>query len=158
MLYRYPIQLGGRKMDRRSFLVSGTVFSALTIRAQTESSKLVVQVSYTGSGIVDESHKVYVVLWDTPDFVKGDASSQPITLKGVNSKSAAVQFDDVQKNPVYISMVYDPTGKWEGTTAPPTGASLGLFQKEPGIPAPIKLEPDKTTKISAAFDDSFKMK
>jgi hypothetical protein len=149
------------EMDRRSFLVFGTVLvSELIARAQSERSKLVVQVSYTGSGTVDESHKIYVVLWDTPDFVKEDAASgsQPIALKGVTSKSAAVQFDDVQKNPVYISMVYDPTGKWEGTTAPPTGASLGLFQKEPGIPAPIKLEPDKTTKISAAFDDSFKMK
>jgi hypothetical protein len=147
-------------MDRRSFLVSGTVFaSTLTALAQSESSKLVVQVSYTGSGTVDESHKVYVVLWDTPDFVKEDASgSQPIALKGVTAKSAAVQFDDVQKNPVYISMVYDPTGKWEGTTAPPAGASLGLFQKEPGTPAPIQLQPGKTAKISASFDDSFKMK
>ena len=37
-------------MDRRNFLLSGTVFvSALTARAQDKSAKLEVQVSYTGN-------------------------------------------------------------------------------------------------------------
>jgi hypothetical protein len=146
------------QMDRRKFLLSGTVLvSALSAGAQAASSKLEVQVSYTGSGTVDESHKVYVVLWDTPDFVKGDTGGPPMALKGVSSKSDVTQFSDVQKNPVYVSMVYDPSGKWDGASAPPAGASLGLYAKEPGTPAPIQLEPGKTAKISATFDDSFKM-
>jgi hypothetical protein len=148
-------------MDRRNFLLAGTaafVF-ALAAGAQTENSKLIVQVSYTGSGTVDESHKVYVALWDTPDFMKDSGSGiMPIDIKAVTSKSAAAQFDDVKKNPVYVSMVYDPTGKWEATSAPPAGSSLGLYAKEPGTPAPIQLQPGKTTNISATFDDSFKMK
>ena len=145
-------------MDRRDFLISGAAFvSVLTAGAQTAGSKLEVQVSYTGSGTVDESHKVYVVLWDTPDFVKGDAGGPPIAMKGVTSKSDVAQFSDVPKSPVYVSMVYDPSGKWDGASTPPAGASLGLYAKEPGTPAPVQLEPGKTTKISAAFDDSFKM-
>ena len=95
-------------MDRRNFLLAGTaafVF-ALAAGAQTENSKLIVQVSYTGSGTVDESHKVYVALWDTPDFMKDSGSGiMPIDIKAVTSKSAAAQFDDVKKNPVYVSMV-----------------------------------------------------
>jgi hypothetical protein len=147
-------------MDRRDFLLSGTVLvSALAVHAQTKSAKLIVQVIYTGPGTVDESHKVYVVLWDTPDFVKENTSGiQPLAVKAVVSKSAVAQFDDVQKNPAYISMVYDPAGKWEGTTAPPVGSALGFYKKEPGTPAPIQLQPGKPTKISATFDDSFKMK
>jgi hypothetical protein len=145
-------------MDRRNFLLSGTVFvSAMIARAQTESSKLEVQVSYMGSGTVDESHKVYVVLWDSPDFIKGDTGGPPIGMKTVTSRSGVAQFSNIQKNPVYISMVYDPSGKWDGASAPPTGVSLGLYAKEPGTPAPIQLEAGKTTKISATFDDSIKM-
>jgi hypothetical protein len=147
------------EMDRRNFLLSGTVFvSALTARAQAESSKLDVQVSYTGSGSVDESHKVYVVLWENPNFVTEEAGAPPIDIKGVSSKSASVQFDNVQTNPVYVSMVYDPSGKWDASSPPPPGSSLGFYAKEPGKPAPVKLEAGKTTKISATFDDSFKMK
>jgi hypothetical protein len=145
-------------MDRRNFLLSGTAFaSALTARAQTGRSRLEVQVSYTGSGTVDQSRKVYVVLWDNPNFIKEEAGTPPIDIKGVSSKSAAVQFDDVQKSPVYVSMVYDPSGKWDAASHPPAGSSLGLYAKEPGTPAPVPLEPGKTTKISAAFDDSLKM-
>jgi hypothetical protein len=146
-------------MDRRNFILSGTVFlSALTVRAQDKSSKLEVQVSYTGSGTVDESHKVYVVLWDNPNFVTEEAGAPPLDIKGVSSKSAEAPFDNVQTNPVYVSMVYDPSGKWDAASPPPAGSSLGFYAKEPGKPAPIQLEPGKTTKISATFDDSFKMK
>jgi hypothetical protein len=147
------------EMDRRNFLFSGAVFvSALTARAQDKSANLEVQVSYTGSGPVDESHKVYVVLWDNPNFVTEEAGAPPIDLKGVPSKSASVQFDGVQMNPVYVSMVYDPSGKWDAQSPPPAGSSLGFYAKEPGKPAPIKLEAGNTTKISATFDDSVKMK
>jgi hypothetical protein len=147
------------EMDRRNFLLSGTVFvSVLTAPAQDKNAKLEVQVSYTGSGTVDESHKVYVVLWDNPNFVTEEAGAPPIELKGVSSKSASVQFDDVQTNPVYVSMVYDPSGKWDAASPPPSGSSLGFYATEPGKPAPVKLEAGKTAKIPATFDDSFKMK
>jgi hypothetical protein len=152
--------IGGSEMVRRNFLLSGTVFlTALTTTAQDKSANhLEVQVSYTGSGPVDKSHKVYVVLWDNPNFVTEEAGAPPIGLQGVSSKSASVQFDDVQTNPVYVSMVYDPSGTWDAASPPPSGSSLGFYATEPGKPAPIKLEAGKTTKIAATFDDSFKMK
>jgi hypothetical protein len=146
-------------MDRRDFLLSGTAFvSALSIHAQDKSSNLEVHVSYTGAGTVDESHKVYVVLWDNPNFITEDGGAPPIDLKGVSSKSATVPFHDVQKSPVYVSMVYDPTGKWDAASPPPAGSSLGLYAIELGKPAPITIESGKTAKISATFDDSSKMK
>ena len=145
-------------MKRRTFVLSGAALvSAVAAHAQAGISKLIVQVSYAGSGKVDESHKVYVVLWDNPDFVKG-SSEPPISIKSVTSKSAAAEFDDVPKNPVYVSMVYDPTGQWDAMSAPPAGSSLGLYAKEPGTPEPVQLQPGKTTTITSKFDDSSKMK
>jgi hypothetical protein len=128
MLEPGQIQIGD-DMKRRTFVLSGAALaSALAAHAQTGHSKLIVQVSYTGSGKVDESHKVYVVLWDNPDFVKG-SSAPPIAIKSVTSKSATAEFDDVQKNPIYVSMVYDPTGQWDAMSPPPAGSSLGLYMQ-----------------------------
>jgi protocatechuate 3,4-dioxygenase beta subunit len=122
---------------------------------KAERRYLEVQVSYTGSGPVDNSHNVYVVLWDNPNF----GAAFPIGLQRASSKSASVQFDDDgQTNPVYVSMIYDPSGKWDAASLPPSGSSLGLYATQPGKPVPVKLEAGKTTKISATFDDSFKMK
>jgi hypothetical protein len=141
---------------RTFVLFSAVLVSALAVHSQTGSSKLTVRVSYTGSGPVDESHKVHVVLWDTPDFVKGSAA-MPIAIKTITSKSATAEFDNVERNPVYVSMVYDPAGKWDAMSPPPSGSSLGLYAKEPGTPDPIQLQPGKTTTITAKFDDSSKM-
>ena len=144
-------------MNRRNFLLSGTVLVTALARAQ-DKGNLAVEVSYTGSGPADKSHMVYVVLWDNPNFVTEEAGAPPIGLQGISTKSGSVQFDNVQTNPVYVSMVYDPSGKWDAASPPPSGSSLGFYATEPGKPAPVKLETGKTTKIAASFDDSFKMK
>jgi hypothetical protein len=151
-------------MNRRLFLLSGTAgLSLFPVLAQTSSgskapgSTLEVHVNYTGAGSVDQAHKIYVVLWDSPDFVKPSSNDMaPFAVATLSSKSGATNFKDIEKNPVYVSMAYDPTGNWQGDSQPPVGTSLGLYGKEPGVPAPVRLEPGKTTKISATLDDSFK--
>jgi len=143
-------------MNRRYFVLSGVVFAS-ALAAEGESSSLDVAVTYTGTGTVDESHKVYVAVWDTPDFMKGDAGAGPIAMKAVALKSDVAHFDSLSKSPVYVSMLYDPSGKWDAASNPPSGCSVGLYSTEPGTPAPIKLDPGKTTKISATFDDSQKL-
>ena len=124
----------------------GTSVVGLAARADTQ----------TRTGKVDEAHKIYVVLWESADFLK-DTGSMPMAIKGITSKSAAAEFDGVAKNPVFVSMAYDPTGQWEATSPPPSGSSLGLYAKEPGTPEPVQLQPGKTTTVSAKFDDSYKM-
>ena len=121
-----------------------------------KSAKLQVHLEYTGAGTVDSTHKIYIVLWDSPDFVKGSAGQAPFAVQYIASKKGTATFSDIRKNPVYVSIAYDPTGKWEARSEPPVGASLGLYSKEPGVPAPVQLEPGKTTEISVKLDDSFK--
>ena len=128
----------------------------LALSQTHKGSALQVHVDYKGAGTIDQTHKIFVVLWDSPDFVKGAVTGPPFAVTQLTSKSGTVKFDDVEHNPVYLSMAYDPTGAWAGDTEPPVGASLGLYSKEPGTPAPIKLEPGKITKISVVLDDSFK--
>ena len=123
----------------------------------SKGSTLEVHATYSGSGNVDEAHRFYVAVWDTPDFVKeGGNAVTPIGAERVMSKSGTVTFSDIQKTPVFISMAFDATGKWNDPKSdPPSGTSLGLYSKEPGVPAPVDLESGKTTKVSVELDDSF---
>lgn len=118
-------------------------------------TKLEVQAKYTGSGPVDEKHKIYVALWDSPDFVNGAA--MPLMMKSSSSKDGLVVFNDLRTSPAYVSSVYDASGEWDAQSAPPEGSSLGLYAKTPGKPEPIDLTPGKTKTIQLSFDDSVKM-
>jgi len=120
-------------------------------------SKLQVHLNYAGAGTVDEKHKIYVVLWDSPDFVKG-GGTMPLAMEAASSKDGVVTFDDIKKTPVYVSAAYDPSGQWDAQSPPPEGSSLGLYSKTPGQPEPVDLKPGKTAKIELVFDDRVKMK
>jgi hypothetical protein len=115
-----------------------------------------VKLHYAGSGRVDEKHKIWVFLFDSPDFVRGGAA--PFASKETASKDGTVAFTDVAKATVYVSSVYDPSGQYDGQSGPPpSGSSLGLYSKTPGQPAPVTIEGGKTVSVDVAFDDAVKM-
>lgn len=143
---------------RRGFVCSVLYGAAgLASAADVQKAWLAVKVNYTGPGPVDAGHKIFVAMWDTSDFTK-KPGLRPLEVKSVQANGQAVQFEGIKKNPVFISLVYDPAGKWNANTDPPAGAVLGLYMSEPGIPAPIQLKPGQTTKLAVSFDDSSKQK
>lgn len=116
-----------------------------------------VRVHYKGSGTVDEKHKILVFLFDSPEFHRGGV--MPFAVMGTSSKDGTVMFDDVAKSPVYVGTVYDPSGKYgEQQGPPPAGASLGMYSKTPGEPAPVSIEVEKIASIELPFDDTVKMR
>ena len=139
-------------MNRRKFVLAALA-SGLVSSGQPQNSDLVVQVSYTGPGTVDSSHKVYVVLWDTPQFVDEKSQARPMKIKSVSAKSDTVRFNDVRSNPVYVSAVYDPTRTWDAKSSPLPRSSLGLYAKKRHTAEPIQLSPGKTITISLTFGD-----
>jgi hypothetical protein len=119
---------------------------------------LKIKLHYTGSGPVDEKHKIFVVLFDSPDFTSGGAGP-PIAVKAATAKQETVTFSEVATSPVYAASSYDPSGNYDGESGPPpSGASLGMYSKAPGAPAPIGLEPEKTVQVELTFDDTVKMR
>lgn len=147
-----------------NFAAVCAAFAALISTPQTglpqnanSPSRLKVAVHYSGTGTIDQEHKIYVVLWDSPDFVKS-REVMPSAIQSTSSKRGVVTFDNVNKTPVYVSAVYDPAGKWDAQSPPPEGSSLGLYSKIPGTPEPIDLKPGKTILVELPFDDSVKMK
>ena len=83
----------------------------------------------------------------------------PFAVMSTSSKNGTVTFNDVAKSPAYVGTVYDPSGNYaERQGPPPPGASLGMYSKTPGQPAPVKVEAGKTTDVEVSFDDSVKMR
>lgn len=109
-------------------------------------------VVYTGAGQVDASHKIYVALWNSADMT----GAPPVDIQSLDSKTGSVTLKNVQV-PAYVSTAYDPSGKWDAQSPPPSGSSLGMYSSKPPTPDPIDVVPGKTTKIKVTFDDSIKM-
>lgn len=122
---------------------------------QAAGRTLKVKVNYTGSGTVDEKHRIVLFLFDSPDF----AQSIPVAAVLAAKKDETVTFDSFDAGTVYVVAAYDPKGEYDDaqTGPPPSGSSLGLYTKTPPTPEPVKVEPGKTVEIELAFDDTAKM-
>lgn len=126
-------------------------------RGSGSSGTVKVKLNYTGSGTVDEKHKIFIALWNSPDFMTGGAG-MPIGTGSATSKNGTVTLTNVTASPVYVSAAYDSSGNSDGQSGPPpSGTSLGIYSKTPGKPEPIDLSGDKTAEVELTFDDSIKM-
>ena len=133
--------------------MSAILGGALLAQGQ-EKGNLQVQLNYTGSGTVDASHKIFVALWESPDF----ESAPPVEVKSVTSKNGTVTFTNVNKVPAFVSAAFDKTGHWDGASGPPpSGSSLGMYSKAPPKPDPIDVKPGATAKVTITFNDAVKV-
>lgn len=135
-------------------LAGALALSSFAVAAEATKT-LNVKLSYTGEGTVDEKHKIYVFLFDSPDFASGSVA--PIVTGSAAAKKMDVKFEQVQASPVYVVVVFDPKGEYEAMSAPPSGSSISVYSKSGGAPEPVKLEDGKPVDIDLAFDDSNKM-
>lgn len=144
-------------MSRRVLFAAPLVLLALLANGQTkpEPGSLQVKLNYTGAGKVDDAHKIFLFVFDSPDFIQGNG--MPIANQTANAKDQAITFSGLSASTVYLVATYDPKGEYDGMSAPPSGASIGLYAKEPGKPAPIAMEAGKTAHIDLPFDDTIKM-
>ena len=148
-------------MKKSFYLAAGLLILASAFqpgRAQDKAATrtLKVNVKYTGSGTVDDKHKIQVFLFDSPDFTGGQA--MPTGMQMTASKNGTVTFADIAGSPVYAAAIYDPKGEYDGASGPPpSGSSAGLYTKEPPKPGPINIDAGKAVEIDLAFDDTIKM-
>jgi len=123
---------------------------------KAESKVLKVKLNYTGSGVVDAKHPIFLFLFDSADFMQGGV--MPVGAGSATAKDETVSFPDLDQATIYVVATYDPKGEYDGQSGPPpSGSSMGMYQKTPGTPEPIKLEPGKTVEVELVFDDTAKM-
>jgi len=137
-------------------LICALSYSASAQDKQASGTRtLKLKMNYTGSGTVDEKHKIIVFLFDSPDFAQS-SGVMPIGSDSTAAKNGTMNFPDVGASPVYAVAVFDPTGDYDGQSGPPpSGCTVAMYGGQ--TPEPIKIEPGKTVEVELAFDDSFKM-
>ena len=162
---------------KHAVLLASTLFCLLAVTqsgvcAATTHSTLKVKLNYTGAGIVDENHKIYVLLFDTNPIAASslvDSTSEtppPATTAGVSHilrrfsasrKDGTITFDFLRSSAVYAAAFIDRNGSYDGHSEPVSGAPMGMFRKAPDKIQPIRLKSGKSVKIILAFDDSTKI-
>ncbi len=149
-------------MKKCIYLVLGVLMVGTLVRAsnqdkpESKTRTLNVKLDYKGAGTVDDKHKIFVFVFDSPDFAQGGAF--PIASESATTKDGTVSFPDLSTTPVYVASAYDPSGSYDGESGPPpSGTSMGVYIKTPGKPEPVEIEAGKTVTIGLSFDDSTKM-
>ena len=119
--------------------------------AVSQDSSVRVTVKYTGKGPVDETHRVWLWLFDTPDIGPG---SMPIAELSIGKNGDTATFDSVSAAKVWIAAAYDVNGTMSGSAPPPSGTPVGVYASSTGAPEGVK-PGDKPAILT--FDDSFRM-
>lgn len=131
------------------FAVAAGLSTAPAFRAGDVS----VTVTYKGKGPVDDTHEIWVFLFDTPTV---DASSQPVMTTTVKKSGATATFKNVTQDTVYVRMAYDDKGTYDGNAGPPPpGTPVGMYSTDGKTAAPVK--PGPAAKVKVTFDDSRRM-
>lgn len=144
--------------------VSGAVLALVLVvglagRAQEKGSEkpqgaheVSVTVTYTGKGKVDDSHELWVYLFDDPEI---GAHSEPLAIQPIRKSGGTTTFKSVTADPVYIGVAYDENGDFDAMGEPPVGTPIAIYGKE-GKTTPVKPGPDAKVKIT--FDDTVRWK
>jgi len=149
-----PIALGGAQVNAKAAGARRT---------------LKVKLNYTGAGVVDEKHQIYVLLFDANPYTALsliDATSQPtpptpapgvahiLTRQGTAAKDGIVSFRELRVSPVFAAAFFDKDGTSNGQLEGASKVPMGVYGKLPDKLEPIKVEPGKTTQVALTFDDS----
>ncbi|MFB3905345.1 MAG: hypothetical protein ACE15E_17990 [Acidobacteriota bacterium] len=124
-------------------------------QAQPQEGTLKLMVKYTGSeGPVDQDHKLLVFVFDTPDMTTGQV--MPIRFETLAENGGTVSMG-FTVTPVYVAAVYDKLGGYDFSGPPASGCPVTVYAKDGQAPAPIAIDPGKTTEIELQFDDTIRM-
>ncbi len=111
-----------------------------------------VTVQYTGKGEVDAAHRIWIWLFDSPDFSTGAA--MPLAEQSLVANETTATFAGLAADQVWIAVAYDAAGGFNGSAPPPSGAPVSAYVKD-GVPAPVA--PGENAEVRIVFDDSFRM-
>lgn len=145
------------------------VWTQTSLRA-ADHGTLKVGVRYTGAGVVDKQHQVYVLLCDANPFASTkllDATARPtaptpepgaarvLAVEGTAAKDGFVTFHNVPVATVYAVVLFDKNGGFNGRLdSLPPGEPIGAFGMPPDKLEPIQLNDGKTVEVAVAFGDS----
>jgi hypothetical protein len=110
-----------------------------------------VTVNYKGKGAVDDGHRVWVWLFESPDIGSG---SMPLAEMSVAKNGETATFE-VGNERVWVAVAYDEKGEMTGNQPPPSGSPIGIYGGNPATPEAVV--PGPKGAVTMTFDDSQRM-
>ena len=111
-----------------------------------------VTVTYAGKGKVDQSHELWVYLFDHPEI---SAQSEPLAIQPIRKSGGTTTFKNVTADPVYVGVAYDEKGDFDALGEPPIGTPIAIYAKD-GKTTPVK--PGPGAKVQITFDETLRWK
>ena len=105
-------------MKKYVYLALGVLLVGTLVKAsnqdkpEAKTRALTVKVNYKGAGTVDEKHKIFVFVFDSPDFMQGGAL--PIAARRRHREGRDRLLPNLSTSPVYVATAYDPSGSYDG--------------------------------------------
>lgn len=130
----------------------GGALNAAPTATHVTAGTVKVKITYKGKGTVDNSHKLWVWLFDTPNIGPG---SMPIDQIALDNNGTDAVFENVAGDKVYIVAAFDEKGAMMGDGPPPTGTPVGILLGADGTPNGVA--PGGKDAVVLNFDDSFRM-
>jgi hypothetical protein len=120
------------------------------LQASQATPDVIVTVQYTGKATVSEKTPIWVFLFNTPQPGEG---TPPIAAKTLAKNGGTVQFPYGGNEPIYVFVVLDAQGNYDGNTGPPpAGTPIGSYSSDGKGATPLKVT--QPTKLKIVFDDS----
>lgn len=111
-----------------------------------------ITVTYMGQGTVDDNHRLWIWLFDSPEIGPG---SMPIREAFVATSGASTTIEGLSDGPVWIAVAYDARGGSPGNQPPASGSPLGIHAGSDGRPAAVSTT--SGVAVTIRFDDSQRM-
>ena len=130
----------------------GALYAA-PIATHVTAGTVKVTVTYKGkAGTVDNSHQLWVWLFDTPNIGPG---AMPIAQTSLTKNGTEAVFEGVPGDKVYVAVAFDEKGVMAGDGPPPTGAPIGILMGADMMPSGIT--PGDNGVATLTFDDTIRM-
>ena len=132
----------------------GSVAAAEQANPAPAADTVNVTVKYTGKGVVDATHKLWVWLFDTPDI---GAGSMPIAEMALDKNGGTVSFPNVTIKQVYVAVAYDEKGGFNGQAPPPPGSPIAIYGVKAAGGAAAAITPGPKAAVTITFADAQRM-
>jgi hypothetical protein len=134
------------------YAATGTAPVSAVAADGASAGAVTVTVKYTGQGAVDDTHRIWIWLFDTPDIGPG---SMPIREAFVSKNGGSTTIEGLGEGKVWIAVGYDQRGGSMGNAPPASGSPVGIHADTDGRPVPV-VTGDKAAAV-VTFDDSVRM-
>ena len=148
-----------KPISRRTFAglaVAALILSTAAVRANqstatADTTSVSVTVKYTGAGAVDDSHRIWVWIFDNPAI---GPESIPIGEQSIAKNGGIATFSTTTRQ-VYIAIAYDEKGGFIGQAPPPSGSPVAMYGMNGPDDTPQPVTPGE--KVAITFDDMMRM-